>query len=158
MKGKERECRKIIEKKKLLDFITNQQKSFLTSTGFIPTSIMTAPGFIQLPLTIFGCPTAEIMISACLVISSGFLVLEWTILTVASSLYKQIEGKRLKRERERENWQLGVFVRRERKAKPRNYFLDIEIQHWGKRLLLGATKQLASQQYCFGQSRQPFFL
>lgn len=93
-KGGERECRKIIEKKKkLLNFITNQQKSFLTSTGFIPTSIMTAPCFIQLPLTIFGCPTAEIMISACLVISSGFLVLEWTILTVASSLYKHIETR-----------------------------------------------------------------
>jgi hypothetical protein len=57
-----------------------------TSTGLIPTSIITAPGFIQLPLTIFGWPTAEIIISACLVSSSGFLVLEWTILTVASSL------------------------------------------------------------------------
>jgi len=36
----------------------------------------------------FGCPTAEIIISASLVISSGFLVLEWIMLTVASSLYK----------------------------------------------------------------------
>jgi hypothetical protein len=62
------------------------QINLLTSTGLIPTSIMTAPGFIQLPLTMFGCPTAAIMISACLVISSGLLVLEWTTLTVASSL------------------------------------------------------------------------
>ena len=60
----------------------------LTSTGFIPTSMITAPGFIQLPLTMFGCPTAAMMISAWLVTSSGFLVLEWTILTVASSLYR----------------------------------------------------------------------
>jgi len=48
--------------------------------------MMTAPGFIQLPLTMSGFPTAEMIISACLVISSGLLVLEWTILTVASSL------------------------------------------------------------------------
>lgn len=60
-----------------------------TSTGLIPTSIITAPGFIQLPFTIFGCPTAEMIISACRVISSGFMVREWTILTVASSLYQQ---------------------------------------------------------------------
>jgi hypothetical protein len=62
------------------------QINLLTSTGLIPTSITTAPGFIQLPLTMFACPTAAIMISACLVISSGLLVLEWTTLTVASSL------------------------------------------------------------------------
>jgi len=60
--------------------------NLLTSTGLIPTSMMTAPGFIQLPLTMFAFPTAEMMISAWLVISSGLLVLEWTILTVASSL------------------------------------------------------------------------
>jgi len=64
------------------------KNNLLTSTGLIPTSMRTAPGFIQLPLTMFGCPTAEIMISASLVISSGFLVLEWIMLTVASSLYK----------------------------------------------------------------------
>lgn len=66
--------------------INKNQKSMLTSTGLIPTSITTAPGFIQLPLTIFGFPTAEIIMSACLVISSGFEVREWTIVTVASSL------------------------------------------------------------------------
>lgn len=64
----------------------DQHRFLLTSTGLIPTSIITAPGFIQLPLTIFGWPTAEIIISASLMNSSGFLVLEWTILMVASSL------------------------------------------------------------------------
>lgn len=59
--------------------------SLLTSTGLIPTSITTAPDFIQFPLTKLATPAAEITISACLVISSGFFVCECTMLTVAFS-------------------------------------------------------------------------
>jgi hypothetical protein len=55
----------------------------LTSTGLMPTSIIAAPGFIQLPLTRLATPTAAMIISACLVISSGLLVCECTMLTVA---------------------------------------------------------------------------
>jgi hypothetical protein len=55
----------------------------LTSTGLIPTSIIAAPGFIQFPLTKLATPTAAMTISACRVISSGFLVCECTMLTVA---------------------------------------------------------------------------
>lgn len=74
---------------------TEQTKVFHTSTGLIPTSMTTAPGLIQLPLTMFGCPTAAITMSASRVISSGFFVLEWTTLTVASSLY-QAQNSRLR--------------------------------------------------------------
>jgi hypothetical protein len=49
----------------------------------MPTSRIVAPGFIQFSLTKLATPTAAMTISACRVISSGFLVCECTMLTVA---------------------------------------------------------------------------
>ena len=83
---RERERERERSTKDIIKYDAKDHRFLLTSTGLIPISIITAPGFIQLPLTIFGWPTAEIIISASLMYSSGFLVLEWTILMVASSL------------------------------------------------------------------------
>lgn len=70
--------RKYLQKREALAFFffLGEGSFSFTSTGFIPTSMMTAPGLIQLPLTMFACPTAEMIISACFMISSGLLVLE----------------------------------------------------------------------------------
>lgn len=55
----------------------------VTSTGNVPTSITTEPGFSQLPRTRLGTPTAVITMSASRVICSGFFVNACTTLTVA---------------------------------------------------------------------------
>lgn len=71
----------------------NQRSPVFTSTGLVPTSITTAPGFSQFPRTRFGTPAAVTTMSASQVISSGFFVKACTMLTVAWCLCTTIWRK-----------------------------------------------------------------
>lgn len=71
-----------------------KKQDIVTSTGQVPTSITTAPGFNQLLRTRLGTPAAATTMSASLVISSGLSVKTCTTLTVAWCLckhFKQLE-------------------------------------------------------------------
>lgn len=71
-----------------------QKKLILhTSTALIPTSITTAPGFSQSPLTNSAFPAAATKMSASLVISAGFGVCECTTVTVAFSRCRSKVGE-----------------------------------------------------------------
>jgi len=60
-----------------------KEVGIFTSTGKVPTSITTAPGFNQLPRTRLGTPVAVTTMSASLAICSGFFVNACTMVTVA---------------------------------------------------------------------------
>ena len=56
----------------------------LTSTALMPTSMTTAPGFIQSPVSISAQPQAAITMSASRQMAAPSGVREWTTVTVAS--------------------------------------------------------------------------
>mmetsp|Transcript_38594 Transcript_38594/g.46686 ORF Transcript_38594/g.46686 Transcript_38594/m.46686 type:complete len:260 (+) Transcript_38594:83-862(+) len=61
-----------------------------SSTALVPTSMITAPGLIHSFLTICAWPQHAIMMSAVLTTASGFGVREWTMVVVASALFRSM--------------------------------------------------------------------
>lgn len=100
----------------------------LTSSGWVPTSITTAPGLSQLPRTKFGTPAAVTTMSASSVISSGFFVKACTTLTVAWCLCPIMlvskhlwSGRRKKHKRSTIFWKItSEYLQQQESGQPYN--------------------------------------
>ena len=70
---------------------TRRWPLFLLASGMklVPTSMTTAPGFSQSPLTNWALPMAATTMSAWRTISGRFLVREWQTVTVASAFFSR---------------------------------------------------------------------